>query len=500
MTLASLVWLLFFAPADGSVYFDTRARIWEFSFGSMVAAAAPWLKVGPRAAHAFSVIGLIALLVFCLVPIGSYPGPTAFFPMVSVSALLPYIPTLKGRGTDRILSLLPLVVLGDISYCVYLVHWPIFVIYQAVYDKADLSLLKGSLLIAVSILAAWVLTRLVDDPIRTNSWLSATTPRKYAVVAVSLTVGLVPVCATYLWIQKQSERGTETVTELPTQGPGSASYPGARVLVENAGELDFTEPPIPDPVAPAKYSKWPDECPNAFHNGVGGPSRAFCYSYGASATATGRVLVAGSSHAQQLLLAQIEPFMFANGLSGYSVLSPACPWTAPGTVLPETKPACAEVKRGLWAQLDEYRPDYAFLVVTTTGTGSDGETVVPGVGELIEEMTARGITVIGVRDNLRAGFDLRECSLERAPNKPFGGCLLRESEYFPAANPAEGLEDIDGFHLIEYRDLYCVDGVCPTIVGNIFVYFDSNHIGGEYAISMAPFFSERVAEVAGLQD
>lgn len=55
-----------------------------------------------------------------------------------------------------------------------------------------------------------------------------------------------------------------------------------------------------------------------------------------------------------------------------------------------------------------------------------------------------------------------------------------------------------GLHLIEYRDMYCTDGVCPTIIGNIFKYLDSNHISGEYAISMAPFFSQRVAESLGL--
>lgn len=71
---ASLLWLLFFAPSDGSIYFDTRARIWEFAFGSMIAALAPRLKVPPTVARVLAWVGLAVLVLFCLVSIGEYPG------------------------------------------------------------------------------------------------------------------------------------------------------------------------------------------------------------------------------------------------------------------------------------------------------------------------------------------------------------------------------------------------------------------------------------------
>ena len=44
LTAVSLHWLVADAPAGRTVYFDTRARLWEFALGSAIAAAAPWIR------------------------------------------------------------------------------------------------------------------------------------------------------------------------------------------------------------------------------------------------------------------------------------------------------------------------------------------------------------------------------------------------------------------------------------------------------------------------
>lgn len=523
ITVLSLVWLLLWAPEDGSVYFDTRARIWEFAFGSMVAAAAPWLKLGKRAASVVTFIALAVLIVFCLVSIGSYPGPMAIVPMACVSVLLLYVPVLGNQGVERILGWRPLAALGDISYSVYLIHWPIFVIFLAYTGQNEFGLFEGTVLILISVALAWLLTKLVDDPIRKLPWANASTPHKYAVVALCLTIGLAPVGATYWWISSkaaraedlytdtatqpsgaQSELSMEPYTAMPESGPGSAQFPGARILMEDMGDPLFLEPPIPDPIQDALYSEWGGECSDDFNASIADAKSAWCTAHGDPELSEARVLVAGSSHAEQLLVAQIVPLLDANNWSAYAVLRGNCPWTMPGADIlddrAEVVEECSLINTALLDQLDVYQPDYALLVVTLTGVPSTNEVVVPGIYELVQELTSRGITVIGVRDNLRADIDLRECSTERPADAPYGGCLLLESDYFSSEDPTIELQEIPGFHLIEYRDMYCTEGVCPTIIGNIYTYFDSNHISGEYAISMAPFFSERIALALGLVD
>ena len=116
----------------------------------------------------------------------------------------------------------------------------------------------------------------------------------------------------------------------------------------------------------------------------------------------------------------------------------------------------------------------------------------PGVEELIKDLTGRGITVIGLTDNLRSEENLYECSDVRPVHEPYGGCLLDESDYFSSTDPAAALSGIDGYHTVDLRDAYCTDGLCPTIIGNVFVYIDKNHVSKSYAQTMAPYFKERI--------
>ena len=46
-------------------------------------------------------------------------------------------------------------------------------------------------------------------------------------------------------------------------------------------------------------------------------------------------------------------------------------------------------------------------------------------------------------------------------------------------------------------DALCIDGECPTIIGNMFVYMDTNHLNAVYATTMAPYFVERFDDAIG---
>jgi len=55
--------------------------------------------------------------------------------------------------------------------------------------------------------------------------------------------------------------------------------------------------------------------------------------------------------------------------------------------------------------------------------------------------------------------------------------------------------DISGEHVVWVRNWFCTDTVCPTIVGNLLVYRDDNHITGSYAIFVAPLLDAAIAPV-----
>ena len=507
VTVASLAWVIFAAPADGSVYFDTRARIWEFSLGSTLAAASPRIPRWLRS------VALVVLVVFFLVNIGTYPGPMAAAPLLATSFILLGAPM-------PFLGWKPLVFIGDISYAVYLVHWPLFVFYLAAVGRPRLSIIEGLVLIAISILLAWILTRFVDNPFRRGAWANRDTRRKLLVAGATLAVGLVGVLAVQMWVAAEANAQRSEIAvpaplpDLPApapaqSGPQSQSggepapppepeplppldgTPGALALGYE-GPFAFTVPAIPGPLTLEDqwmlYSgRCNDRARQLFHQ----YPKSGCSAVGDQANNAGTVLVAGGSHAEQNLMPLVEAFATNNNLFAQSALQMACHWAAPNDTM---TPNCRGHNQNLWQYITEQPPDYAFLLVTQASTDSADEKMIPGVKELVEQLTASGTTVFGVRDNLRSWTNLYECAAEQDPTAAFGGCIKLEGDHFAPSNPAAELEQIPGYHYLDMHSLLCVDGECPTIIGNVHVYLDTNHLTRSYAESMVPVLLPQVED------
>lgn len=490
LTAISLAWLLFLAPHDGSVYFDTRARIWEFSFGSALAVARPWIRFPQSAARLAGWLGVALLITYGLVPIGSYPGPMAAVPMLAVSAVLLFPTSADRVGVSRFLSARPLTALGDISYAVYLIHWPVFVLYLSVVGRASLGILEGLVLMALSVAAAWVLTRYVDDPMRRWEWANAGAWRKGVVVGTSLVVALLPLLGVNAYLSHL--RDASLSADRKDDDP---QFPGADALVDSVPR-EFTADPNPGPLAlDSQWASFPDACSERAIELFSDRQRnSSCSSFGDASTSDARVLIVGDSHAEQNIIPQVEPFLTYWNMSAEALLQGACAFGEADAY----EGGCQQRNADVMTYIDEDPPDYVFLIVTAASPDSPDETLVPGVEGAVRELTARGVTVVGLRDNLRSEDNLYECSSERDPQSPFGGCLLQRSEYFAEEDPGLSLTGIDGFHYIDMTDAYCTEDVCPTIVGNVYVYMDGNHVSGTYSKTVAQYFSDRVSVELGL--
>ena len=118
-------------------YFDTRTRLWEFALGSLLALALPYLQLGTGTRLFFGWFGVAAMLScgFMLQIGQQFPGYLALWPTLAASCVIAAGSTDSRFGVDRFLSAKPLVKLGNISYALYLFHWPVLVIYLIVSGK-----------------------------------------------------------------------------------------------------------------------------------------------------------------------------------------------------------------------------------------------------------------------------------------------------------------------------------------------------------------------------
>jgi hypothetical protein len=172
-------------------------------------------KVGWLAPPAL--VGVIACGV--LLPSGSGPAFSGWltpFALVSVALLI----GLQVPGPVRsLLSVRPLVWLGKVSYGLYLVHWPVFVLLrQHGWDlgRWDGALVAVGITLVLTVLSYWLWER----PIRRASWTPRFTGRVAVVSVAAIVAGVisVPVSRGFL----EPDTSTLQAAAIDTAGPMSA--------------------------------------------------------------------------------------------------------------------------------------------------------------------------------------------------------------------------------------------------------------------------------------
>ena len=493
LAVVSLAWLVTAAPTDGSVYFDTRARIWEFALGSAVAAAAPWLR--PRSAwtrRLVSWLGLGTLVLFCLVSIGTYPGPMAAVPMASVAAILLCGTEPRAGTVSRLLSWRPLVALGDRSYAVYLLHWPLFVLYLTATHRRGFDVRTGAVLILVALVAAAAMTRCVDRPAQVFPRSGRRLRVQAAMVTVSLVAGGLPlgVAGVAIAYQRQMEISQQVRVGVDPEHPGA-------LAVLNGQASDWTKDPVPGPLAVT--SEWASlssiKCADDVTARIDSENSS-CRRLPSAADGALRVVAAGDSHVAQNTIPTLRLLHESRDWDITVYLKGACSFGPPEY----SKDRCREHNEAVLEQIEKNPPDVVVLQTTETSDDSSVELLRPGIRRLVEQLTDQGITVIGFRDNPRSDQSLYECANAVGPRTLVGGCLFPQAGAMAVEDPAKSLEEIPLFHQIDASDMLCPDGVCGTIIGDVFVYMDDNHVSATYSRTMAPELASRVERVMGIEE
>lgn len=148
-------------------FYSPFARFWEFIAGVLLVFVRKPERLSPRLIMFLEAIAFAALIssLFFLSYLFTTPGPTTLIPVLA-SAWLVFSGGLPGSLLGRVLSVRPMVWLGDLSYSLYLWHWPIYVMWiqfgLTPYPESWylVALILGTLV------AAWTSKRLVEDPFR----------------------------------------------------------------------------------------------------------------------------------------------------------------------------------------------------------------------------------------------------------------------------------------------------------------------------------------------
>lgn len=192
LAAASFLYSILLTPLDGvEAFYSPLTRAWELAVGCLLAVARPWLATAVSARKvvtagvAWAGFAAIAWSVVALDDTSGFPGSVAAIPVLGTAAVL-----IAGMCTQptvpmSILGTRVLVYLGDISYSLYLVHWPLFTI-TAARIGADFSLPTQLLLIGVTVVCAAIMYHAFENPIRRSRTLAARPWWSLAIVPVGV--------------------------------------------------------------------------------------------------------------------------------------------------------------------------------------------------------------------------------------------------------------------------------------------------------------------------
>ncbi|MFI8412898.1 acyltransferase family protein [Paeniglutamicibacter gangotriensis] len=476
------------ATAQEWAYFDTGARLWEFALGSLIAVYLPLLARLPAALSVpLGWVGLAAI-VSCgmlLQVEHEFPGYLALWPTLSAAFIL--MAPQNAFGVQRVLALAPLVKLGDISYALYLWHWPVMIFFLVETGGGEISFGAGLGLMAVSLLLAWATTRIVESPLRSWQWLSAKRRRVGLSIAVLLSVVLIPLGG---WEHQVAAEEGRAAAQSESDNPGAQILRPGYTAEPNADALMI---PLTSKLDD-EWSNYGDDCSGSWAPSA--PEIEHCQQ-GGDPDAAKTIMLVGDSHSQHWSGA-VDLMAQKQGWNWILLTKPSCRFGGPSQTRGD---ACGDFNQAAGKYVLEHDPDAVITVGTFTVLGEDEEGRSPGEQEHvvpdyqagIKPLLEAGIPVVALRDTPRFTTPVPDC-VDR-----FGAeseqCSIPVTELMAEASPLDALvasgELGENFSTMDMTDQLCPDGTCSPGIGNVLIYMDRSHLTSTYVRTTAAVFEKR---------
>lgn len=372
--------------------------------------------------------------------------------------------------------------IGDLSYSVYLWHWPLLVLGTFLVG-GDLNPWLGVAIVALSFVPAWLSYRFIETPFRDWKLLKQRVGR-------ALQVGLVCMII--------SAMVGAILIAVPTLRTASADDAvGAKALVEDPLAA---EPVDEASVFAPSFGDVADDLPKMYEEGCHESSESAvdepCV-YGDPDSDTTVALV-GDSHAAQWFPA-LEPIAAEYGWKLVIYTKSSCPLVdAP---LLDHREHANEGCEAWNARVQDAltgsdKPDYA--IVSSYGYETvDGSDYADGLAEAWRDVMDAGVDLTVLVDPPAAGIDVPECVATNLES--LTSCTLPQSHGNTGGADAqlEAATEVDAT-TIDMTEFVCPEERCSPIIGDVLTFRDQHHLTATYVATLVEPLSEALAEESTL--
>ncbi|HWT34079.1 MAG TPA: acyltransferase family protein [Microbacterium sp.] len=485
------VWLTVVNPAGA--YFITWTRIWELGIGGLAACVFRWLQKrlkgrdGVRLLLAYAGLAMIAWSGVTYTGSMPFPSYTAALPVVG-TALVLLAAVRRGLFSPlRAMSWQPVQLLGDVSYGLYLWHWPMLVLLPYAIGHG-LHRSDKLVAIAVAIALAWLSKVYVEDVFRGRKPLGVPLRRSFVFAIVGMLAFGITAAGIIGWQAQQATAAQAAVTRA-LNDPSSCF--GARALAHPStcsphGEKLLTSPTFAAADQPAPYK---DNCWI-----LGDFSEQKTCHYGSDSPDAVKVALVGNSHAGHWLPA-LQQIAQKENWSITTYLISEC-YTVDAVVTYET-PArtanCVAWNKKTIAAIAHQKYDLVVFSNRTAGR-------MPGMNlaqtqvaaqkdyrSVLEKWSAAGRKVLVLHDTPYALDlpDVPDCVAAHLDDLSACDGTTARKQVDPAANAAAQLHD-PNVSMLDLSDRICSASTCYSVIGGTIVYFDRGHLSATFARSLTP--------------
>lgn len=516
-------------------FYATFTRIWEFGAGAALAVLPRW-KAHPGLRACVSWAGLAGLTIsFLLISDQmAFPGWVAVVPVAStVAIIVAGLPNTQW-APSRLFRSPPVQWLGDISYSLYLWHWPPVVLLP-IFLGRDLSALDRVGLLLLVLGVAWMSKVHIEDRFRYRRDASssqeeqditrvARDTRRTGVVVLAQTTIVVIASAVGIFstnaqasaaaraaaaLADEADEAAEVGPDEGAEGPAtSRASPcfGAAALDDPGCSPPLGDAIVPDPsVALREFEDsadqqclvdWQDDDVRACE--YGDPEGSV------------HVALVGDSHALAWLPA-LERVVTDRGIRLTTYMRASCPVNA------ATKKGWSgeQARCDAWSAevVDRLTADQSIDAIVTSAKNNktwipDGdlspyETAVAGYVSAWSAWLESGKRVLAIKDTPRSYDGVLDCLASEEPAE----CSRSRQEATRVDKRSDSPEDPQvaaverlaspGVVLADPVDQICGPRTCPAVIGNVIVFVDISHLSRTYSETLAPWLGRNLDLLLG---
>lgn len=499
----SFIWSVYYTQANPApAYFVTTTRLWEIAIGAAIAIYAVQLQKLPhKVGYALQGGGLVAILCAGLFYTEStmFPGYAALLPTLGSAGVI--IGGMSGRATRGfavVLNTKPMRWIGDLSYSLYLWHWPLLV-FAAYLADGELRIRYGLLIVALAIIPSWLSYRYIEEPFRHWEWLKVKSGRALrAGASLMATTSIIGLAVLLVSNQLSADNKTPLASDEPMGAEVLEHDPSALEPVNQVSSMipDVTE--VEDDVADVYDDGCHvDQVSTEFEPCVyGDPESDYV------------VAIVGDSHAAQWV-PTLQKIADTNDWRLETYTKSAC---ALNSVAVNASGSFYESRYG-WGQnilkhfTGSEAPDHVIISASSHSAADSAEVpedvrtgeIEEGYADAWTQIQDADVGLTVILDTPRPGFDVPECIAENEDN--LSECAADRSEALGlsgAEGMSEAAEMVDA-DTIDMADALCSPEACAPVVGGVIVWRDSHHITATYAETLARSLESAMKEKTSLQ-